>query len=50
MSPLLITAIGFGLLVGARALGGGDTITRRAYSKRYSDAPGADYDNKPEAR
>ena len=50
MSPLIAIAIGAGLLAGARALSGSDPITRRAYSRRYSDAPGADYENKPDAR
>ena len=48
MSPLLLIAIGAGLLAGARALRGSDSINRHTYSRRYSDAPGADYENKPE--
>lgn len=50
MTPLLITAIGFVLLLIARLVGRSDTITQRAYGKRYSGAPGADSENKPDAR
>jgi hypothetical protein len=41
-------AIGAVLLVAARLLAGGDPITRRAYGKRYSGAPGADVESKPD--
>lgn len=50
MTPLLLTAIGSVLLLLARVVGRSDTITHRPYGKRYSNAPGADYENKPDAR
>jgi hypothetical protein len=45
-----ITAIAIGLVLlgAARLLGGGDPITRRAYGKLYSGAPGADLERKPD--
>jgi len=33
----------------ARIAGGNDQITRRAYGKRYSGAPGADVESKPDS-
>lgn len=50
MSTLLIAAAGFVLLAIARITSGSDPITRRAYAKRYSGAPAADYENKPDVR
>jgi hypothetical protein len=50
MSPLLIATIGVVALVAARLTGRRDPITRRAYGKRYSGAPGADAENKPDYR
>ena len=50
MISLLIAAVGLALLVIARLLGGGQTITKRAYGKVYSGAPGADAENKPDSR
>ena len=50
MTSLLIVAIGLAALIAVRLTGRDDTITRRAYGKRYSGAPGADYENKPDAR
>jgi hypothetical protein len=41
-------AIGAVLLIAARLLAGGDPITRRAYGKRYSGAPGADVESHPD--
>jgi hypothetical protein len=42
-------AIGLVLMLAARVLsGGGDGITRRAYGKVYSGAPGADVERHPD--
>jgi hypothetical protein len=51
MSPLILIsiAVGFVLLIAARFAGGSDPITRRAYGKRYSGAPAADVESKPDA-
>ena len=47
-ASLIAVAVGFvGLLV-ARAMGGTDSITRRAYGKVYSGAPGANSESKPD--
>jgi hypothetical protein len=35
-------------LIAARMLGGSDPITRRAYAKPYSGAPGANLEDKPD--
>ena len=51
MISLIAAAIGLIVLVLARITRrGADLITPRAYGKRYSGAPGADYENKPDAR
>jgi hypothetical protein len=50
MSPLILILIGLVALVAARLTGRRDPITPRAYGKRYSGAPGADYENKPDSR
>ena len=50
MSPLLIAAVGLVLLLVARLVGSDATITRRAYGKRYTGAPAADSENKPDVR
>ena len=47
-ASLTAIAIGLVLLVVARLLAGGDAITRRAYGKLYSGAPGADVERKPD--
>lgn len=47
-ASLTAVAIGLALLVAARVLAGGDPITRRAYGKRYSGAPGADVERNPD--
>jgi hypothetical protein len=49
MSPLLIAVIGLIVLIAARLKGSADPITPRAYGKRYTGAPGADSENKPDA-
>lgn len=46
---IVIVGIGVAALVIARMFGQTDPITRRAYGKRYSGAPGADTESKPEA-
>jgi hypothetical protein len=48
-ATLTAVAIGLVLLITARMLAGDDSITRRAYGKRYSGAPGADAERKPDA-
>jgi hypothetical protein len=50
MSPLILVIGGFVALLIARATNRTDPITPRAYGKRYSGAPGADTENKPDAR
>ena len=48
-ASLTAIAIGLVLLVAARVLNGGhDPITRRAYGKVYSGAPGADVERHPD--
>jgi hypothetical protein len=48
MSPLIFIIGGVVALLIARATSRTDPITRRAYGKRYSGAPGADTENKPD--
>jgi hypothetical protein len=49
MSPLIFILGGVAALLIARATTTNpDPITRRTYRKRYSDAPGADTENKPD--
>jgi hypothetical protein len=50
MLSLIITAVGFVALLIARITGHTDPITRRAYGKRYSSAPGANTEEKPSDR
>jgi hypothetical protein len=50
MLSLIFVIVGFVALLIARATGHTDPITRRAYGKRYSGAPGADTESKPEGR
>ena len=47
-ASLTAIVIGIVLLIAVRVLGGGDPITRRAYGKLYSGAPGADLERKPD--
>jgi hypothetical protein len=50
MLSLILVIVGFvGLLI-ARLTNRIDPITRRAYGKRYSGAPGADTESKPSDR
>jgi hypothetical protein len=48
MTSILIAAIGLVVLIAARLFGRDQSITPRAYGKRYSAAPGADSENKPD--
>jgi hypothetical protein len=49
IASLATVAIGVLALVAVRLLGGGsDPITRRPYGKRYSGAPGANTENRPD--
>ena len=48
MLSLIFVIVGFVALVIARLTNHTDPITRRAYGKRYSGAPGADTESKPE--
>ena len=50
MLSLILTVVGFVALVIARLTNRIDPITKRAYAKRYSGAPGADVESKPDAR
>ena len=50
MLSLIFVIVGFVALLIARVTGYTDPITKRAYGKRYSGAPGADTESKPEAR
>jgi len=50
MSPLILTVVGFVALVIARITNHTDPITRRAYGKLYSGAPGANTESKPDER
>jgi hypothetical protein len=50
MLSLILVIGGFAALLIARATSHTDPITRRAYGKRYSGAPAADSENKPDAR
>jgi hypothetical protein len=50
MLSLIFVIVGFVALVIARMFGRTDLITRRAYGKRYSGAPGADTESKPSDR
>ena len=50
MLSLIFAAFGFVALLVARATGYTDPITRRAYGKRYSGAPGANTEEKPSDR
>ena len=47
-ASLTAIAIGLVLLITVRVLSGGESITRRAYGKLYSGAPGADLERKPD--
>ena len=46
---ILFVGIGVLALIIARMFGPAESITRRAYGKRYSGAPGADTESKPDA-
>jgi hypothetical protein len=50
MLSLILVVAGFVALLVARITGYTDPITRRAYGKRYSGAPGADTESKPDGR
>jgi len=47
MLSLIFAIVGFVALLIARITGYTDPITRRAYGKRYSGAPGANTEDKP---
>jgi hypothetical protein len=47
-ASLTAIAIGVVLLIAVRVLAGGESITRRAYGKLYSGAPGADLERRPD--
>lgn len=50
-ASLAVAAAGMVVLLAVRFFGGGDdVITQRPYGKLYSGAPGADSENKPDAR
>ena len=49
MLSLIFVVVGFVALLVARLTNRTDPITRRAYGKRYSGAPGADTESKPDA-
>lgn len=48
LASLIAIAVGLVGLIVARALGRSEPITRRAYGKLYSGAPGANSESKPE--
>jgi hypothetical protein len=50
MLSLIVIAIGFVALLIARWTSRTESITRRAYGKVYSGAPGANTEDKPDAR
>jgi hypothetical protein len=50
MLSLILAIVGFVALLIARMTNRTDLITRRAYGKRYSGAPGADTESKPDDR
>jgi hypothetical protein len=50
MLSIIFVIVGFVALLVARVTGYTDPITHRAYAKRYSGAPGADTESKPEDR
>jgi hypothetical protein len=50
MSPLILAIAGLIALLIARLTGRSDLITRRAYGKLYSGAPGANTESKPDDR
>jgi hypothetical protein len=50
MVSLVMVVVGFVALLVARVVSPADPITRRAYGKLYSGAPGANTESKPDAR
>ena len=50
LAAIVLAAVGATILVLARFFAGGQAITPRAYAKLYSGAPGANSEEKPEAR
>jgi hypothetical protein len=49
MLSLIFAIVGFAALLIARLTGYKDPITHRAYGKRYSGAPGANTEDRPDA-
>lgn len=50
ITSLALAVSGVVILLLARFVAGGETITHRSYGKLYSGAPGANVEEKPEAR
>ena len=50
MLSLILVIVGFVALLIARLTNRTESITHRAYGKRYSGAPGADTESKPSER